>query len=320
MEMNKKERQLYLKSVKRLLTELGKLYDDSSDTTSSSDSEIEIRKKISRSKKIPNSNLLYITFVGMNHRGDHRFSPDDKVRLEEENDNPKDPNAVMVKVYLNGLLSQADRAKQKKWVHVAYVARKDAKWLRDANGFEKLPLSWIKNTQTTCTYSIDLGLLEQKNTIIPTKISMFDEIYWSQNTKTRSGKVFVNERGKLDKHIPLADVIKSTNLYGVVAYFDPIFSSSYTAIYNILRPEMQYTVVAAGMSNYRGKQRWHFITYCGLRVREGKSFRRIWNEWRGKYLDTTQNWNVDDVEHMTFTTIQKTTSRGNCDMICEIAD
>lgn len=313
MEMDKEERRLYLKFAKKLVLELEELYDNNSgsddvDDTNSSDSEIEIREIASESEEIPNSNLQYITFVGMHYRGDHRFSSDDRVRLEKEDDNSKDSNAIMVKV-----------RKRRKWVHVAYVSRRNAKWLRSADDFEKLPLSWIKNSQTTSTYSIDLGPLERKNTVIPTRISILNEIYWSQNAKTRPGKIFVNGDGKLDKHISLEDVIKNINFYGVVVHLVSICSSSYTAIHNILRPGMQYTVVAAGMSSYRGKQRWHFITYCGLRVREGKSFRRIWNEWRKK-CGATQNGSVDGVEHMTFIATRRICTGGNGDMKCEIID
>lgn len=205
-EMSKREKQIYLKHVKRLILELDDLSysstdtsdDSSSDTsdTSSSDSEIEIRGIAS--KKNSKLNSRYITFVGIKHRDTRYFSPDCRVRLEKD-DNPKDSSAVMVKV-----------RKEKKWIHVAYVTRKDAEWLRSVDNFEKLPLNWVKNqravqdTQTSCIYSIDLKPLEEssrprKGAKIPTKKDISGEKYRLQSVETQLEGLSINTREKKKK-------------------------------------------------------------------------------------------------------------------------
>jgi hypothetical protein len=205
-EMSKREKQIYLKHVKRLILELDDLSysstdtsDDSSDTsdTSSSDSEIEIRGIAS--KKNPKLNSRYITFVGIKHRDARYLSPDYRVRLEKD-DYLKDPSAVMVKVY-----------KEKKWIRVAYVARKDAEWLRSVDNFEKLPLNWVKSqrtvqdTQTSCTYSIDLKPLEEstsrsrKGAKIPTKKDVSGEKYRLQSVEIQLEGLSINTREKKKK-------------------------------------------------------------------------------------------------------------------------
>ncbi len=57
----------------------------------------------------------------------------------------------------------------KKWKHVAYVAREDAMWLRTVDEFEKLSLEWQRDTRATATYGIDLRPLEEKGVRIKTK-------------------------------------------------------------------------------------------------------------------------------------------------------
>jgi hypothetical protein len=59
------------------------------------------------------------TAVGMRFRGNHRFTPNDQITLEADNENPCDSNAV--KVMVDGR-------------HVAYASREDCPKLRQAIG------------------------------------------------------------------------------------------------------------------------------------------------------------------------------------------
>ncbi|KAG0050330.1 hypothetical protein BGZ83_004874 [Gryganskiella cystojenkinii] len=63
---------------------------------------------------------VQLAFVGMRHRGNHRFQPSDVVSLENEDDNKYDKLAVKVLVLKN-----------KKLHHAAYVTKDDAKVLRE---------------------------------------------------------------------------------------------------------------------------------------------------------------------------------------------
>jgi hypothetical protein len=126
LSMTEEEQMLYLKCVKRLMRKLDELHEDSDDDTSQDD-------------------YREITFVGMRFRGDHRFSSKDVVKLEKDDNNPKDPNAVKVMMKVN-----------KRWNHVAYVCREDAKWLRTINGFETLLLEHVSNFAQSTAYNIKL--------------------------------------------------------------------------------------------------------------------------------------------------------------------
>lgn len=159
--MNKEERKLYLKAVKKLVHDLDEL-SESSSTSSSSSSDEEIVTKLPQRKHTKpvyrKLNSRSINLVGMRFHGNHRFSRDDIIKLKREDDNPKDSNAVKVMLM-----------EDKKWRHVAYVAREDAMWLRTVDEFEKLSLELRGNTRATATYSIDLRPLEDKGVKIKTK-------------------------------------------------------------------------------------------------------------------------------------------------------
>lgn len=71
-----------------------------------------------------------IWVVGMRFQGHHRFSEADVLRLEGEDDNPEDPQAVKVMLYEEGL-----------WQKVAYCTRKDARVLRDLPRWETATLN-----------------------------------------------------------------------------------------------------------------------------------------------------------------------------------
>ena len=76
--------------------------------------------------------------------------------------------------------------------------------------------------------------------------------------------------------------------------------------------------MAAGLREYRGVRRWHFITKCGLKVRAGKSLDKIWTEWRVDHLEGPQRTgSVAGVPFMEFRAIRRVRSHGTDDMKCE---
>ncbi|KAF9328160.1 hypothetical protein BGZ91_001122, partial [Linnemannia elongata] len=81
----------------------------------------------------------------------------------------------------------------------------------------------------------------------------------------------------------------------------------------------QYTIVAAGMKKYRGDERWHFITECGLRIRGGKSLVKIWDKWRSRFVNQLGYRDINDVKWMTFNTDEKVLSGGIYHMKCDLA-
>lgn len=128
---------------------------------------------------------------------------------------------------------------------------------------------------------------------------------------------------RIDKRTPpIADITEYNGPDDrFVGRLKSIHSSSYRPIYSTLKPGSTYTVTSAGVTSFRGKRVWHFITECGLKVREGESFRKIWSTWRTKYLgEYTRRENVDGVEYMTFVAKRKVRVRGKDDMLCEIVE
>ena len=93
-----------------------------------------------REALIENTNELYsinIKFyaVGMRYYGDHVFTIDDAIRLEKEDNNAYDSNAI--KVMVNG-------------VHKAYVSRQENKSIRCVKDFEHKKVKLISN-HATCS-------------------------------------------------------------------------------------------------------------------------------------------------------------------------
>ena len=119
---------------------------------------------------------------------------------------------------------------------------------------------------------------------------------------------------------PLADIFEYDE-YTVdtnVLHLKTIHVSMYTAADRILTPDEEYTIVAAGLKEFRSERRWHFITACGIKVRAGKSLAKIWRPWRVDHLEGPQRiGSVKGVPCMTFRAIQVVTSRGTADMKCE---
>jgi hypothetical protein len=124
-KLNDNGKELYIKSIKRLLNKL----------------EERLVKELDNMTVSKPSRK--ITFVGMKYLGGHYFTPFCKVRLEKEDDNPVDNNAIKVML--------KDR---KKWKYVAYVAKKDAKWLRTIDGFEGLSLEHISTFNASADYKV----------------------------------------------------------------------------------------------------------------------------------------------------------------------
>lgn len=121
----------------------------------------------------------------------------------------------------------------------------------------------------------------------------------------------------------LADIVErmSEEADGYVRQLKSIHTSSYTTAYNILVPGEEYTIVAAGLKRYRGTVEWHLITQCGVKLRPGKSLRKIWTEWTKRFLERRSKWgSVDGVEWMAFTAIRSVRSRGKNDMKCELVE
>jgi hypothetical protein len=85
---------------------------------------------------------------------------------------------------------------------------------------------------------------------------------------------------------PLAEIVEQTSADddGLVKHLKSIHASSYSAGYNILTPGQEYTIVAAGMKVYHGLGQWHAITQCGVKLRMGKSLKKVWETWRRIYL------------------------------------
>jgi hypothetical protein len=73
--------------------------------------------------------------VGMRYYGDHVFTMDDDIRLEKEDDNPHDSNAI--KVMVDG-------------VHKAYVSKIENQGIRCVEDFEHKKVKLIAN-HSTCS-------------------------------------------------------------------------------------------------------------------------------------------------------------------------
>lgn len=122
---------------------------------------------------------------------------------------------------------------------------------------------------------------------------------------------------------PLADIVEraSEECDDFVQHLKSIHTSSYTADYNILESGEEYTIVAAGMKEFRRSWEWHAITECGLKVRMGKSLRQLWCKWRAQYMEgTAPTGSVDGVERMTFVAGRIVRSKGRYNIKCELVE
>lgn len=125
--LNDGEKRVYLKAVKHVLKKIEPTND--------------IVERLSTSSITPLE--LEIFFVGMKYHGNHKFDPHDEVKLEKEDDNINDSNAVKVLVKKDG-----------EWKHVAYVAREYALELRKHRKFTKKPLTYVAKYISSYKYRV----------------------------------------------------------------------------------------------------------------------------------------------------------------------
>lgn len=110
------------------------------------------------------SPYVYFTVVGMRFHGNHRFTKEDAITLEKEDDNPKDPKAIRVMI---------DGKK------VAYVAREDAIKLRDVEEMELCQIEMVSNKQASTDMKLIKRILISPKTkeitkVIPVKTKKID--------------------------------------------------------------------------------------------------------------------------------------------------
>jgi hypothetical protein len=132
-------------------------------------------------------------------------------------------------------------------------------------------------------------------------------------------------RGRHNKgSAPLADIVEKTTVDvddNGVKELKIIHTSTFRAGYNVLNPDQEYTIVAAGMKEYRSGFHWHAITNCGVKLKMGNSLSEVWDRWRRRCLRAgTRRWNVDGVERMTFIATRKVRIHGYDDMRCELVE
>ena len=123
------------------------------------------------------------------------------------------------------------------------------------------------------------------------------------------------------RNAPLADIVEvdEDDEEGIFIRKLKVRNTSlFKAVYNVLEPNTQYTVVAAGYAKYRQAYYIHFITECGLKIRAAKSLTKVWDSWRKQFEDRRGYIDIPMVPHMTFTAVQKIRSQGSFDMKCRL--
>ena len=123
--------------------------------------------------------------------------------------------------------------------------------------------------------------------------------------------------------VPLAHIIEiddDDNDDRYVKKLKRISSSAYVAAQSALEEGEEYTIVAARYTSYRGQDRWHFVTKCGLRIRAGNSLTKIWDRWRRRFADDNGRMEIEWTEWMKFMAIRTTRSRGVDDIKCELVE
>ena len=127
------------------------------------------------------------------------------------------------------------------------------------------------------------------------------------------------EKKHSKKSRPLAVLVEkptSDSHEGYVRWMKKPHSTLFTADYNILVPGTEYTVVAAGLADFRGNSYWHLVTECGLKVKAGKSLEGIWERWRGQYTGDHGRVLIHQIPKMRFLAERKVRIRGVFDMKC----
>ena len=121
------------------------------------------------------------------------------------------------------------------------------------------------------------------------------------------------EKKHSKKSRPLAVLVEkptSDSHEGYVRWMKKPHSTLFTADYNILVPGTEYTVVAAGLADFRGNSYWHLVTECGLKVKAGKSLGGIWERWRGQYRGNHGGVLIHKIPKMRFLAERKVKIRG----------
>ena len=121
------------------------------------------------------------------------------------------------------------------------------------------------------------------------------------------------EKKHSKKSRPLAILVEkptSDSHEGYVRWMKKPHSTLFTADYNILVPGTEYTVVAAGLADFRGNSYWHLVTECGLKVKAGKSLEGIWERWRGQYRGNHGGVLIHKIPKMRFLAERKVKIRG----------
>ncbi|KAH7028527.1 hypothetical protein BKA57DRAFT_479388 [Linnemannia elongata] len=121
------------------------------------------------------------------------------------------------------------------------------------------------------------------------------------------------EKKHSKKSRPLAVLVEkptSDSHEGYVRWMRKPHSSLFTAGYNILVPGTEYTVVAAGLADFRGNSYWHLVTECGLKVKAGKSLEGIWERWRRQYRRNNGRVLIHKIPKMRFLAERKVKIRG----------
>ena len=119
---------------------------------------------------------------------------------------------------------------------------------------------------------------------------------------------------------PIAEIFEceEDNENTNVLHLKTVHVSMYTAVHQAVLLDRTYTIVAAGLREYRREHRWHFITKCGVKVRAGKSLAKIWGIWRRSHLKGPEKMgSVVGVPFMDFRAVKIVRSRGIYDMQCE---
>ncbi|OAQ25584.1 hypothetical protein K457DRAFT_23046 [Linnemannia elongata AG-77] len=142
----------------------------------------------------------------------------------------------------------------------------------------------------------EVGIVEHKNI----------SIGWSEKKHSKESR-------------PLAVLVEkpaSDNQEGHVRWIRKVHSSFFTAGHNILVPGTEYTVVASGLADFRGKSCWHLVTECGLKIKAGKSLADIWERWISPYRGDNGMYLIHQIPKMRFLAERKVKIRGMFDMKC----
>lgn len=136
-KLDEDERRVYLKAIRHASRRFAKEQDEFNSSS-------EMQRCLEEMRIVPLS--TEVSFVGIKYRGGFSFDVDTDVKLERDDDNPEDSNAIKVFIKKNNI-----------WKHVAYVAKDDAIELRKYGRFEEKRLKFLRQYQTSARYRIFIG-------------------------------------------------------------------------------------------------------------------------------------------------------------------